>query len=367
MRASVSGADLASAIAGGDYLEFFITPKAGQRISLESFVFDQKSSNGTGTPYESNLSVFVSTNAFATPPAVGNEIGTSTVTVDGGIGSNPVLQLADVAFSLASIGYITDADTLHFRVYCFDDGSDANMINRIDNIRVAAMGAIESVTTTPLFDSGDQTNDVFVTSFSVGGYNYSTLTPAAGVGGTLNPGREFLWGASPDATDPGAGGATFAEAFESAVTDLNLTTGSLNGGSGAIYRFETSSGKAVGMQPDDLIYIFINEVNQLPLFSVTAVNISGSVITTALPFSSSKALKRFDLLRSLADPGNSADALNNRNVFGVAFKAADFIFTGGNASADIAGVKLSATTLDVQDIGVTTVIPPPTGTIILID
>lgn len=138
LRASDSESTLAAAIANPDYIQFTITPATGQIVNLDSIVFDHEASNDQSTAFTSNLSLFASVDGFATTPAAGDALGTSTADIGASIGGNPQVQINDVTYSLAAPQFqgLTDADTVTFRVYGFDDGTLSGQINRIDDIRI---------------------------------------------------------------------------------------------------------------------------------------------------------------------------------------------------------------------------------------
>jgi hypothetical protein len=138
LRGTASENSLANAIMTPDYLQFTLTPAAGQVMSLTSFIFDHLASNDTTTAFTSNLSIFASLNGFATTPAAGDALGTSTVTVNASIGAGNTLLGNDVAFSLSAPAFqnLTSSSTVTFRIYGFDNATGSEQINRIDDIRI---------------------------------------------------------------------------------------------------------------------------------------------------------------------------------------------------------------------------------------
>lgn len=138
LRGNHSENSLADAIATPDYLQFTLTPAAGQVVNLTSFIFDHEASNDTVDPFTSNLSIFASLTGFASTPLAAEALGTSTTTVAANIGGGTQLQVNDVTFSLAASQFqnLTSANTVTFRIYGFDDALDTGQINRIDDVRV---------------------------------------------------------------------------------------------------------------------------------------------------------------------------------------------------------------------------------------
>jgi hypothetical protein len=157
LRGSQSEATLSAAIANPDYLQFTLTPAAGQVINLTSLIFDHEASNSTTTGFTSNLSIFVSLNGFALPPTEGSELGTSTTSIPVSIGGDPTLRVDDVSYSLTSPAFqnLTSSSTVTFRVYGFDDATLQDQINRIDDIRVVGdVAAIPEPSTLALVGVG---------------------------------------------------------------------------------------------------------------------------------------------------------------------------------------------------------------------
>lgn len=140
LRSPETGNSLIAALndATPDYLEFTLTPAAGQLVNLTSFIFDHEASTNMATSFTSNLSIFASLDGFATAPTSGAELGTSTGTVAVSTGGMNTTLVDEVNFSLGAAQFqnLTSAQTVTFRVYAFDNFSANDFINRIDDIRV---------------------------------------------------------------------------------------------------------------------------------------------------------------------------------------------------------------------------------------
>jgi len=136
LRADASNSTLALAISNNDYIQFTLTPTVGNVIELNSISFDHRASNNVATSFTSNLSVFAFRNTPAPAPVAGGEFGTSSLSAPGS-GGGVVLLGEDVTFTLGT-GFqnLTNADTVTFRVYGFDDVGDTNQINRLNDIKI---------------------------------------------------------------------------------------------------------------------------------------------------------------------------------------------------------------------------------------
>ncbi|MGE9267769.1 MAG: PEP-CTERM sorting domain-containing protein [Verrucomicrobiales bacterium] len=130
LQYSASAADLSGAISGNDYLEFSITVPSTSILDLDSIALTHRAegSGGSNPVITSNLSVFISTDGFATAPLAGNEIGTATTT--SASTTTNTLLITDPIYQAVS-----DA-TLTFRIYGYDDSNRSGVYNRLDNIRV---------------------------------------------------------------------------------------------------------------------------------------------------------------------------------------------------------------------------------------
>lgn len=202
---------------------------------------------------------------------------------------------------------------------------------------------ITSLTTSPSLTNPAIT-DLTLSSLTAGGVTYSSFTSASSVTGAVGT-AEYVWGTN--ATNPGS--------LASAVTDLNITTGSLNPGVTATYGFSSLTASSV-------FFVLANGGSDNPS-SVTAYNSSGVAVTTALPLgviTNAPLLATMNLNRS-----GQPTALTSRGLYGYLFQVSDFTFSGENTAANIAGLRFGNQGFDVQEIGLAVVPEPETYALIL--
>lgn len=198
---------------------------------------------------------------------------------------------------------------------------------------------ITNITTTPVI-SGTLTTNAILSSLTSSGTTYASLSGATSVSISGTP--EYLWGTS--ATNPGN--------VATAVSDLNIATGSLNTGTATIFGFNSVTGSTV-------FFVFGN-YGADQASSVTLVNGSGVNITTGLTLPNTTLSN--DLLATTVNRSGGGAALN-RTIRGYTFSVSEFTFLGGATAADVAGFKVNGTGYDVQDVGIAAI--PEPGTLAL--
>lgn len=197
---------------------------------------------------------------------------------------------------------------------------------------------ISNITTSPVI-SGTLTTNATLLTLTSSGTTYTSLSAPAAVTGVAGA-SEYIWGTS--ASNPGSVAA--------AVSDLNIATGSLNTGTGAIYGFNSVTASTV-------FFAFGNYGADQP-GSVVLVNSSGVNITSGLTLPSTTAAN--DLLTETANRSAGGAALT-RTIRGYTFGVTEFTFLGGATAADVAGFKINGSGYDVQDVGIAAVPEPATA------
>lgn len=197
---------------------------------------------------------------------------------------------------------------------------------------------ISNITTTPVI-SGTLTTNATLLTLTSSGTTYTSLSAPAAVTGASGT-SEYIWGTS--ASNPGS--------VSAAVSDLNIATGSLNTGTGAIYSFNSVTASTV-------FFAFGNYGADQP-GSVVLVNSSGVNITSGLTLPSTTAAN--DLLTETVNRSAGGAALT-RSIRGYTFRVAEFTFLGGATAADVAGFKINGSGYDVQDVGIAAIPEPATA------
>ncbi len=196
---------------------------------------------------------------------------------------------------------------------------------------VAAHGAaITSLVTTA--DEDPEDDGAIVSSITTATATYTLLTPGDGVDPDGSNSR--FW--AEFGTDPGS--------RDAAVTDLDLTTGVFNPGSGVIHQLTVSAG--------DMIYLFGGQDNPN---AITAVDAAGAAISDPLALGDWA-----DLLDVTVNNNGDTGFIITRSVGGVIIAVDDFVFTDGNDVSDYAGFTVSNSNWDPIDFGLAAVPEPAT-------
>ena len=226
--------------------------------------------------------------------------------------------------------------------------------------QIASADVIVDFTTSEGVGLGDtnETGSASLTSFSTAGFVYTGL-----VGGTsVSTAPTTIWANT--LTDPGAA---------TAIGDLNLATGTLNGQ--AVYGLPSISA-------GDTIFVFGNGNNggvtppggangdeEILFFAADGSTLVGTISNDVFfqdsPTNSVRPpnLVSFDVNRSVGNP------IAGRTVSGFVIDPLQINFGTGFTAADIGGINLNDNGIDIQDVGIATIataVPEPSSAIILV-
>ena len=204
-----------------------------------------------------------------------------------------------------------------------------------------AVVLITGVTTNPSLASPETRADTILT-ITTSVATYTSLTPASSITGASVT-AERIWGTS--TIDPGT--------VATALTDLSLTTGSLNTGTGTIYGFNSVNSSTA-------FFLMGNYGNDNP-GNVFLVDSGGNAISLARGLPNSAAANDFASIT--VNRSGQAGTLA-RTVRGYVFEISEFTFTGGNTVANVAGFQLSGSGFDAQEVGIAA-IPEPSALALL--
>jgi hypothetical protein len=196
---------------------------------------------------------------------------------------------------------------------------------------------ITGITTAPTLANPETRNDTILT-ITTSVTTYASLSSATSITG-ISGAAEWVWGTS--ATNPGSVAA--------ALTDLSLTTGSLNTGAGTIYGFNAVNSSTA-------FFVMGNYGGDNPA-TVFLVDAGGNAISASLTLPNSAPANDF---ASITVNRSAGGAALSRTVRGYVFEMSEFSFTGGNTVANVAGFKLSGASFDAQEVGIVAVPEPAT-------
>lgn len=211
------------------------------------------------------------------------------------------------------------------------------MLSSVNAATITSITTSDGVTTTVSNgEAGSMAGHVGAANllqFTADGVVYESIT--AGTGADLALTR--IW--ERDGTDPGD---------NSVVADLNLATGSLNGGNTVIYDLS-------GLTLDASSTLFLFSNGGSPVNNVTLKDSGGVAISTAYTGTDFGGADEVEL--GTINHDRDGNALNNRVTQGFTFSAADFTFAAGKSITDAAGFSISSTGADISDFG--SAIPEP--------